>query len=85
MVLCFRFSALQEVHFNDYRDVSISVSGDSDSDLHLIYETWIFFFFCCFLRTPQWNELQPPFNANHPLLLAADAVQYYQFLLAGRE
>nr|XP_031541065.1 breast carcinoma-amplified sequence 3 isoform X4 [Vicugna pacos] len=36
------------------------------------------------VRTPQWNELQPPFNANHPLLLAADAVQYYQFLLAGR-
>uniref|UniRef100_A0A2K5EPA0 BCAS3 microtubule associated cell migration factor n=1 Tax=Aotus nancymaae TaxID=37293 RepID=A0A2K5EPA0_AOTNA len=35
------------------------------------------------VRTPQWNELQPPFNANHPLLLAADAVQYYQFLLAG--
>ncbi|RMC10627.1 hypothetical protein DUI87_12338 [Hirundo rustica rustica] len=33
--------------------------------------------------TPQWNELQPPFNANHPLLLAADAVQYYQYLLAG--
>lgn len=36
-----------------------------------------------YLRTPQWNELQPPFNANHPLLLAADAVQYYQYLLAG--
>uniref|UniRef100_A0A8C9LA25 BCAS3 microtubule associated cell migration factor n=1 Tax=Pavo cristatus TaxID=9049 RepID=A0A8C9LA25_PAVCR len=35
------------------------------------------------VRTPQWNELQPPFNANHPLLLAADAVQYYQYLLAG--
>ncbi|XP_050785274.1 BCAS3 microtubule associated cell migration factor isoform X7 [Gopherus flavomarginatus] len=35
------------------------------------------------VRTPQWNELQPPFNANHPLLLAADAVQYYQHLLAG--
>ncbi|XP_036123939.1 breast carcinoma-amplified sequence 3 isoform X7 [Molossus molossus] len=35
------------------------------------------------VRTPQWNELQPPFNANHPLLLAADAVQYYQLLLAG--
>ncbi|XP_062887849.1 breast carcinoma-amplified sequence 3 isoform X5 [Mobula hypostoma] len=29
-------------------------------------------------RTPQWNELQPPFNANHPLLLSADAVQHYQ-------
>ncbi|XP_030101542.1 BCAS3 microtubule associated cell migration factor isoform X3 [Mus musculus] len=35
------------------------------------------------VRTPQWNELQPPFNANHPLLLAAEAVQYYQLLLAG--
>ncbi|XP_065429112.1 BCAS3 microtubule associated cell migration factor isoform X15 [Chrysemys picta bellii] len=35
------------------------------------------------VRTPQWNELQPPFNANHPLLLAADAVQYYQYLLSG--
>uniref|UniRef100_A0A8C5LSW5 BCAS3 microtubule associated cell migration factor n=1 Tax=Leptobrachium leishanense TaxID=445787 RepID=A0A8C5LSW5_9ANUR len=35
------------------------------------------------VRTPQWNELQPPFNANHPLLLAADVVQYYQYLLAG--
>uniref|UniRef100_A0A4W3JID9 BCAS3 microtubule associated cell migration factor n=1 Tax=Callorhinchus milii TaxID=7868 RepID=A0A4W3JID9_CALMI len=34
-------------------------------------------------RTPQWNELQPPFNANHPLLLAADAVQHYQNQLAG--
>ncbi|XP_074079646.1 BCAS3 microtubule associated cell migration factor isoform X2 [Macrotis lagotis] len=35
------------------------------------------------VRTPQWNELQPPFNANHPLLLAADAVQHSQYLLAG--
>ncbi|XP_056412683.1 BCAS3 microtubule associated cell migration factor isoform X4 [Hyla sarda] len=35
------------------------------------------------VRTPQWNELQPPFNANHPLLLASDVVQYYQYLLAG--
>nr|XP_021514093.1 breast carcinoma-amplified sequence 3-like [Meriones unguiculatus] len=35
------------------------------------------------VRTAQWNELQPPFNANHPLLLAAEAVQYYQLLLAG--
>ncbi|XP_006983248.1 BCAS3 microtubule associated cell migration factor isoform X4 [Peromyscus maniculatus bairdii] len=35
------------------------------------------------VRTPQWNELQPPFNANHPLLLAAEAVHYYQLLLAG--
>ncbi|XP_069827881.1 BCAS3 microtubule associated cell migration factor isoform X1 [Dendropsophus ebraccatus] len=35
------------------------------------------------VRTPQWNELQPPFNANHPLLLASDVVQYYQHLLAG--
>ncbi|XP_044142195.1 BCAS3 microtubule associated cell migration factor isoform X2 [Bufo gargarizans] len=35
------------------------------------------------VRTPQWNELQPPFNANHPLLLASDVVQYFQYLLAG--
>ncbi|KAG8587822.1 hypothetical protein GDO81_005794 [Engystomops pustulosus] len=35
------------------------------------------------VRTPHWNELQPPFNANHPLLLASDVVQYYQYLLAG--
>uniref|UniRef100_A0A8D2L2G7 BCAS3 microtubule associated cell migration factor n=1 Tax=Varanus komodoensis TaxID=61221 RepID=A0A8D2L2G7_VARKO len=35
------------------------------------------------VRTPQWNELQPPFNLNHPLLLAADSVQSYQYLLAG--
>ncbi|XP_075709116.1 BCAS3 microtubule associated cell migration factor isoform X4 [Rhinoderma darwinii] len=35
------------------------------------------------VRTPQWYELQPPFNANHPLLLASDVVQYYQYLLAG--
>ncbi|XP_078535937.1 BCAS3 microtubule associated cell migration factor isoform X3 [Lissotriton helveticus] len=35
------------------------------------------------VRTPQWNELQPPFNVNHPLLMAADVVQYYQYLLAG--
>ncbi|XP_037533902.1 breast carcinoma-amplified sequence 3 [Nematolebias whitei] len=34
-------------------------------------------------RTPQWNELQPPFSSNHPLLLASDLVQYYQYLLAG--
>nr|XP_014342744.1 PREDICTED: breast carcinoma-amplified sequence 3 [Latimeria chalumnae] len=34
-------------------------------------------------RSPQWNELQPPFNTNHPLLLAADSVQYYQCLLSG--
>uniref|UniRef100_A0A3Q3L6E8 BCAS3 microtubule associated cell migration factor n=1 Tax=Mastacembelus armatus TaxID=205130 RepID=A0A3Q3L6E8_9TELE len=34
-------------------------------------------------RTPQWNELQPPFNSNHPLVLAADMVQYYQYLLAA--
>ncbi|KAF7219277.1 breast carcinoma amplified sequence 3 [Nothobranchius furzeri] len=35
-------------------------------------------------RTPQWNELQPPFLTNHPLVLASDLVQYYQYLLAGR-
>ncbi|XP_018604141.2 BCAS3 microtubule associated cell migration factor isoform X1 [Scleropages formosus] len=34
-------------------------------------------------RTPQWNELQPPFNNNHPLVLASDLVQYYQYLLSG--
>uniref|UniRef100_A0A3B3U6X4 BCAS3 microtubule associated cell migration factor n=1 Tax=Poecilia latipinna TaxID=48699 RepID=A0A3B3U6X4_9TELE len=34
-------------------------------------------------RTPQWNELQPPFISNHPLVLASDLVQYYQYLLAG--
>ncbi|KAF1393608.1 hypothetical protein PFLUV_G00017810 [Perca fluviatilis] len=34
-------------------------------------------------RTPQWNELQPPFNSNHPLVLASDLVQYYQYLLAA--
>ncbi|XP_072326039.1 BCAS3 microtubule associated cell migration factor isoform X3 [Scyliorhinus torazame] len=34
-------------------------------------------------RTPQWNELQPPFNSNHPLLLSADAVQHCQNQLAG--
>lgn len=34
-------------------------------------------------RTPQWNELQPPFNSNHPLVMASDLVQYYQYLLAG--
>uniref|UniRef100_A0A671VJH5 BCAS3 microtubule associated cell migration factor n=1 Tax=Sparus aurata TaxID=8175 RepID=A0A671VJH5_SPAAU len=34
-------------------------------------------------RTPQWNELQPPFNSNHPLVLASDLVQYYQYLLAS--
>uniref|UniRef100_H9GME3 BCAS3 microtubule associated cell migration factor n=1 Tax=Anolis carolinensis TaxID=28377 RepID=H9GME3_ANOCA len=37
------------------------------------------------VRTPQWNELQPPFNLNHPLLLAADAMQCYQYLLLGRK
>ncbi|XP_075445745.1 BCAS3 microtubule associated cell migration factor isoform X2 [Ascaphus truei] len=34
------------------------------------------------VRTPQWNELQPPFNANHPLVQAADVVKHYQCLLA---
>ncbi|KAK7882695.1 hypothetical protein WMY93_028869, partial [Mugilogobius chulae] len=34
-------------------------------------------------RTPQWNELQPPFNASHPLVMSSDLVQYYQYLLAG--
>ncbi|XP_064206143.1 BCAS3 microtubule associated cell migration factor-like isoform X4 [Anguilla rostrata] len=34
-------------------------------------------------RTPHWNELQPPFSANHPLVLASDLVQHYQYLLAG--
>ncbi|KAI1893384.1 hypothetical protein AGOR_G00123180 [Albula goreensis] len=34
-------------------------------------------------RTPQWSELQPPFNTNHPLLLASDLVQQYQCLLSG--
>ncbi|XP_036392497.1 breast carcinoma-amplified sequence 3 isoform X3 [Megalops cyprinoides] len=34
-------------------------------------------------RTPQWSELQPPFNTNHPLLLASDLVQHYQYLLSG--
>uniref|UniRef100_A0A3Q0RRE9 BCAS3 microtubule associated cell migration factor n=1 Tax=Amphilophus citrinellus TaxID=61819 RepID=A0A3Q0RRE9_AMPCI len=34
-------------------------------------------------RTPQWNELQPPFNSSHPLVLASDLVQYYQYLLAA--
>uniref|UniRef100_H2MIL5 BCAS3 microtubule associated cell migration factor n=1 Tax=Oryzias latipes TaxID=8090 RepID=H2MIL5_ORYLA len=35
-------------------------------------------------RTPQWNELQPPFSTSHPLVLASDLVQYYQCLLAGK-
>ncbi|XP_052377696.1 BCAS3 microtubule associated cell migration factor-like isoform X38 [Oncorhynchus keta] len=34
-------------------------------------------------RTPLWNELQPPFLSNHPLVLASDLLQYYQYLLAG--
>ncbi|XP_053502418.1 breast carcinoma-amplified sequence 3 isoform X2 [Ictalurus furcatus] len=34
-------------------------------------------------RTPQWNELQPPFSSSHPLVQASDLVQYYQYLLAG--
>ncbi|KAM9468790.1 BCAS3 microtubule associated cell migration factor isoform 3-T3 [Clarias gariepinus] len=34
-------------------------------------------------RTPQWNELQPPFSSSHPLVQASDLVQYYQCLLAG--
>ncbi|XP_057695596.1 breast carcinoma-amplified sequence 3 isoform X4 [Corythoichthys intestinalis] len=34
-------------------------------------------------RTPQWNELQPPFNSNHPLVLASNKVLYSQYLLAG--
>uniref|UniRef100_A0A4W5NUI1 BCAS3 microtubule associated cell migration factor n=1 Tax=Hucho hucho TaxID=62062 RepID=A0A4W5NUI1_9TELE len=34
-------------------------------------------------RTPLWNELQPPFLSNHPLVLASDLVQNYQYLLVG--
>ncbi|XP_051934835.1 breast carcinoma-amplified sequence 3 isoform X2 [Hippocampus zosterae] len=34
-------------------------------------------------RTLQWNELQPPFNSNHPLVFACNKVQYFQSLLAG--
>uniref|UniRef100_A0A3P8UVE5 BCAS3 microtubule associated cell migration factor n=1 Tax=Cynoglossus semilaevis TaxID=244447 RepID=A0A3P8UVE5_CYNSE len=34
-------------------------------------------------RTPQWNELQPPFNSNHGLVLASDLVQQHQSLLTG--
>uniref|UniRef100_A0A8C7FLG2 BCAS3 microtubule associated cell migration factor n=1 Tax=Oncorhynchus kisutch TaxID=8019 RepID=A0A8C7FLG2_ONCKI len=34
-------------------------------------------------RTPLWNELPPPFLSNHPLVLASDLVQHYQYLLAG--
>uniref|UniRef100_A0A672HFB1 BCAS3 microtubule associated cell migration factor n=1 Tax=Salarias fasciatus TaxID=181472 RepID=A0A672HFB1_SALFA len=34
-------------------------------------------------RTPQWNELQPPFGSSHPLVLASDLVQSYQSLLAA--
>uniref|UniRef100_A0AAV2J1Q9 BCAS3 n=1 Tax=Knipowitschia caucasica TaxID=637954 RepID=A0AAV2J1Q9_KNICA len=34
-------------------------------------------------RTPQWNELQPPFSSQHPLVLSSDLVQYYQSLLAS--
>uniref|UniRef100_H3DA73 BCAS3 microtubule associated cell migration factor n=1 Tax=Tetraodon nigroviridis TaxID=99883 RepID=H3DA73_TETNG len=33
-------------------------------------------------RTPQWNELQPPFSSSNPLVQASDLVQYYQYLLA---
>lgn len=41
------------------------------------------FFFWVWNRTPQWNELQPPFSSSHPLVQASDLVQYYQYLLAG--
>ncbi|CAG06510.1 unnamed protein product [Tetraodon nigroviridis] len=36
-------------------------------------------------RTPQWNELQPPFSSSNPLVQASDLVQYYQYLLAALE
>ncbi|XP_028321108.1 BCAS3 microtubule associated cell migration factor isoform X1 [Gouania willdenowi] len=34
-------------------------------------------------RTPHWNELQPPFSSTHPLVLASDLVQNYQYNLSA--
>lgn len=42
-----------------------------------------FVFFVIWKRTPQWNELQPPFGSGNALVQASDLVQYYQYLLAG--
>ncbi|KAG8451686.1 hypothetical protein GDO86_003757 [Hymenochirus boettgeri] len=65
-------------HFLEPRPLSTVVKINDDTPLEMWTSpraswTW----------TPQWNEFQPPFYTNHPLLLAADVVQYYQYLLAG--
>ncbi|XP_004911681.1 breast carcinoma-amplified sequence 3 isoform X2 [Xenopus tropicalis] len=67
-------------HFLEPRPSSTALKINDDTPLEMWTSpraSWTL------VRTPQWNELQPPFYANHPLLLAADVVQYYQYLLAG--
>ncbi|XP_018102326.1 breast carcinoma-amplified sequence 3 isoform X2 [Xenopus laevis] len=67
-------------HFLEPRPLSTALKINDDTTLEMWTSpraSWTL------VRTPQWNELQPPFYANHPLLLAADVVQYYQYILAG--
>ncbi|XP_069471179.1 BCAS3 microtubule associated cell migration factor isoform X3 [Ambystoma mexicanum] len=67
-------------HVLEPRPLSTSPKISDDTPLEMVTSpraSW------SLVRTPQWNELQPPFNVNHPLLMAADVVQYYQYLLAG--
>ncbi|XP_043859166.1 BCAS3 microtubule associated cell migration factor [Dromiciops gliroides] len=67
-------------HVMEPRPLSTALKISDDTPLEMVTSpraSWTL------VRTPQWNELQPPFNANHPLLLAADAVQHSQCLLAG--
>ncbi|XP_039612668.1 breast carcinoma-amplified sequence 3 isoform X2 [Polypterus senegalus] len=69
-------------HVLEPRPISTAQKISDDTPLELVScprASW------SLARTPQWNELQPPFNTNHPLLLASDAVQYYQYLLAGMQ
>ncbi|KAL2096180.1 hypothetical protein ACEWY4_008328 [Coilia grayii] len=67
-------------HVLEPRPISTAQKISDDTPLELITSPRA----CWTLaRTPQWNELQPPFNSNHPLVLASDLVQYYQYLLAG--
>ncbi|XP_043910481.1 BCAS3 microtubule associated cell migration factor [Protopterus annectens] len=67
-------------HVLEPRPISTAQKISDDTPLEMVTSpraSWTL------IRTPQWNELQPPINSNHPLLLASDTVQYYQFLLAG--
>ncbi|KAM6946465.1 BCAS3 microtubule associated cell migration factor [Aplochiton taeniatus] len=67
-------------HYLEPKPLSTALKISDDTPLELntsLRASWTL------SRTPQWNELQPPFTSNHPLVVASDMVQYYQYLLTG--